>query len=498
MTDARGGAALAHAAQGLIDRGDPAGALALLDSAGGVPDADILAARASAHLAQGDGEAALGPSRAALRLDPGHPAAAFNEGRALVLLGEPEAAATAFEIAARAFPQVAEIAARQGEAAYLAGDDRRAEAAFRRALALAPGHAAAFHLMTEFLHQQADQSALEQLLQEAVRLGAAPAYRAASAFARLGRPQEALAALAVAERSSGPAAPIEMLAADLLRETGDIAAAMSRARAAASLAPGDAGANAPLARLLLATGAAAEAEALARQMLRAAPDHQLWLAFLWTALASGGSAEAGDLLDFERDIAVLDLQAPPGFSSLGSFNAALASELAPYHKSSGAPLGQSVHGGSQTRRPLQTLKSPALSAFFALSKRAIELFAASLPEDQAHPFHRSRRARLRLSGAWSVSLAPGGRHGAHVHPGGWISSAYYVDLPSQMDRESEGAGWLSLGLPPFPVPNIAAPRRLVEPRPGRLALFPSYCWHGTAPFASEGRRLTIAFDAAPY
>jgi len=498
MTDAGGGGALAHAAQDLIDRGDPVGALALLDGAGGVPNPEVLAASASAHLALGDGEAALGASRAALRLDPGHPAAAFNEGRALVLLGEPEAAVTAFEIAARAFPQVAEIVARLGEAAYLAGDDRRAEAAFRRALALAPGHAAAFHLMTEFLHQQADQSALERLLTDAVNLGAAPAYRAASAFARLGRRQEALAALAVAGRTSGPAAPIEMLAADLLRETGDIGAAMSRARAAASLAPGDAGANAPLARLLLTTGAAAKAEALARQMLGAAPGHQLWLAFLWTALASRGSAQAGDLLDFDRDVAVADLEAPPGFSSLEAFNLALISELEPFHQSSGAPLGQSVHGGSQTRRPLQTLKSPALSAFFAQSKGAIDLFAASLPENPAHPFHRSRSAPLRLSGAWSVSLAPGGRHGAHVHPGGWISSAYYVELPAQMERETENAGWLALGFPPFPVPNIAAPRRLIEPRPGRLALFPSYCWHGTAPFASEGRRLTIAFDAAPH
>jgi hypothetical protein len=27
-----------------------------------------------------------------------------------------------------------------------------------------------------------------------------------------------------------------------------------------------------------------------------------------------------------------------------------------------------------------------------------------------------------------------------------------------------------------------------------LVLFPSYMWHGTAPFSSDGTRLTCAFD----
>jgi len=37
---------------------------------------------------------------------------------------------------------------------------------------------------------------------------------------------------------------------------------------------------------------------------------------------------------------------------------------------------------------------------------------------------------------------------------------------------------------------------LIEPKPGRLALFPSWMWHGTRPFA-EGERITVAFDVAP-
>ena len=47
--------------------------------------------------------------------------------------------------------------------------------------------------------------------------------------------------------------------------------------------------------------------------------------------------------------------------------------------------------------------------------------------------------------------------------------------------------------PNFPVD--LPPFRTVEPKPGRLALFPSYMWHGTRPFG-EGERLTVAFDVA--
>ena len=37
----------------------------------------------------------------------------------------------------------------------------------------------------------------------------------------------------------------------------------------------------------------------------------------------------------------------------------------------------------------------------------------------------------------------------------------------------------------------------VRPRPGLLALFPSYMWHGTVPFRADERRLTMAFDVVP-
>jgi hypothetical protein len=39
--------------------------------------------------------------------------------------------------------------------------------------------------------------------------------------------------------------------------------------------------------------------------------------------------------------------------------------------------------------------------------------------------------------------------------------------------------------------------RAVEPREGRLVIFPSYFYHRTRPFDCIGARISIAFDAVP-
>ena len=125
----------------------------------------------------------------------------------------------------------------------------------------------------------------------------------------------------------------------------------------------------------------------------------------------------------------------------------------------------------------------------------VEQHVAQLPPPAArHPTLLAERAPIRFAGSWSVRLAGEGFHVNHVHPAGWISSAFYVALPEAAMGGGSDAGWLSLGeatelgldLPPL---------RLIEPKPGRLVLFPSTMWHGTRPFAG-GERLTVAFDVA--
>ncbi|MBL0001330.1 MAG: hypothetical protein IPO97_10290 [Sphingomonadales bacterium] len=103
---------------------------------------------------------------------------------------------------------------------------------------------------------------------------------------------------------------------------------------------------------------------------------------------------------------------------------------------------------------------------------------------------------VRFAGSWSVRLAGKGFHANHVHPAGWISSALYVALPERGPDDSPNAGWLALGSPEAGLGLDISPTRLIEPKPGRLVMFPSTMWHGTVPF-DAGERLTVAFDVAP-
>jgi hypothetical protein len=100
---------------------------------------------------------------------------------------------------------------------------------------------------------------------------------------------------------------------------------------------------------------------------------------------------------------------------------------------------------------------------------------------------------LSFGPSWSVRLAGSGFHFAHVHPGGVMSSACYISLPEGMGEQDPQEGWLEIGRPPPQLKVDLPPIATVEPRPGRLVLFPSYIFHGTRPFKA-GERLTVAFD----
>ena len=80
-----------------------------------------------------------------------------------------------------------------------------------------------------------------------------------------------------------------------------------------------------------------------------------------------------------------------------------------------------------------------------------------------------------------------------------MSSAFHVSLPGSAvgsGSQAEG-GWLQFGMPLEDLGLGLCPRRVIQPKPGHVALFPSYMWHGTVPFEAPEDRLTIAFDMQP-
>lgn len=173
----------------------------------------------------------------------------------------------------------------------------------------------------------------------------------------------------------------------------------------------------------------------------------------------------------------------------------LAETLRKRHTLSGQPLEQSLRGGTQTDGNLFMYVDPVIVQLReAIRSTVAEHVARFGPVDPSHPLLGSRREPIRFSGSWSVRLHSKGYHANHVHPVGWISSALYIVLPPDIGQGD--AGILTLGEPSAPTFPVDLPAlRTVRPEPGRLALFPSYTWHGTRPFG-EGERMTVAFDVA--
>lgn len=158
-------------------------------------------------------------------------------------------------------------------------------------------------------------------------------------------------------------------------------------------------------------------------------------------------------------------------------------------------LEQSVRGGTQTDGQLFFHHDPVIQAVRAKVTQCVADYIAALPPIIAgHPLlGLPRGGDARFAGSWSVRLSAQGHHSVHTHPQGWISSALYVSLPSPEDLGAQPAGWLSFGSPPPELNLSLPPFHAVEPKPGRLVLFPSTMWHETVPF-NDGERLSIAFD----
>jgi tetratricopeptide (TPR) repeat protein len=194
-------------------------------------------------------------------------------------------------------------------------------------------------------------------------------------------------------------------------------------------------------------------------------------------------------LDRPQFVAIVDLD--PGEVDL----IALGALLRRLHEGSGRFLDQSVRQGTQTEGNLFARTDPEIVRLREAMRRAVATYAERLPSPEVgHPLLARRPCkRVRFVGSWSVRLGDAGFHQYHHHPQGWISSAFYVAVPEAL---GPGEGRLMLGGAPVDLGLDLAPIQTVEPKPGRLVIFPSTMWHGTSPFAA-GERMSVAFDIMP-
>ena len=435
--------------------------------------------------------------RHSISLDPDNRVTHHNLGALLVEMERPEAI-SALERARRLGADGYENAYVRGRAALNAGDLDGAEANFERAVALQPAKLEAQRTLAQVRFMRGDPEFVRSLA------GAASADRENLPLQLLlgellWRAGQLTAAEAVTRDllvHKGHGAAVQSTLAGILLESGRAKEAEAFALEAAAASPDDEVVIRNLVTILLTLGAAEDASPFIQAQRRRRPDSQAWLAFEATAARALGKARYLELYDYASLVRVFDLQAPPGWSSIAELNRALAATLGERHRFSSQPLDQTLRNGTQTSRSLLTDPDPAVRAILSAFAAPIEDYRRTLRTPEDHPLSRANIGASKFTGAWSVRLHRNGYHVNHYHPEGMLSSAYYVEVPSETQDANLKSGWIKFGEPRYAVPGLAA-AHFVQPRPGRLVLFPSYMWHGTNAIHGEEARLCIAFDVRP-
>jgi tetratricopeptide (TPR) repeat protein len=247
----------------------------------------------------------------------------------------------------------------------------------------------------------------------------------------------------------------------------------------------------------IAAGDAQKAAALCARSVALAPYDQLALAVLGTAWRMQDDERDEMLNGYDSLIQIYDLDPPQGFSDMESFNAELNVWLDRAHPTTREYLDQSLRNGSQTPDKLFGAGHDLVERLQSRIREAITRYIADMKADDSHPLLARRSRDFGYAGSWSSRLRDCGFHTNHIHPEGWISSCYYVSLPPAVEDTQGRQGWIKFGEPALDVTLKDPIRRAIQPRPGRLVLFPSYMWHGTIPFRDAHPRTTIAFDVVP-
>lgn len=282
----------------------------------------------------------------------------------------------------------------------------------------------------------------------------------------------------------------------LSQDRGDYTIALDLAERAVAKNPGETRLQELVIQALLSLGRGADAMPMIETLRRRMPMDQFYIALEATAARLTGDARYAQLYDYERLVQRYELPVPRGWSSIEDFHADLVPVLMDRHRFVAPPLDQSLRGGTQTPGGLTGDPNPVIKAFLEAIKGPIGDYCDALGTAPAHPLSARNSGEFRLIGCWSVLLRREGFHVNHVHSEGWISSAYYVEVPDEVDDQAAQSGWIKFGEPKFFVPGAAA-ERVVQPAAGMLVLFPSYMWHGTTPIHGDEPRMTIAFDVVP-
>lgn len=446
-------------------------------------------------------EEAVAAYRRALSLQPGLVQAQMNLGTALRALGRRDEAIAAFKQAVALAPGHADAHYNLGHSLQTAERLEEAVGAYRQAIALQPGFAEAHSNLGNALR---DLERLEEAV-DAYRRAIELRPRAGQARANLGvalnelgRYREAIAALRQAIDSGAATPATHYNLGRALHEAGRLDEAAPAYREALRLRANFANAAGQLALLHLAQGAPDRAVAVCEEFLAGDAGNTLLLAYKAAALTELGRHEdARALLGIDRFVRPRRIAPPADYADVAAFNEALAAHVLAHPTLVYAPSRHATRFGRHTGELLDEAKGPIVD-LEAVIRDAVADYIAAMAEEAGHPFPQARPRKWRLT-AWAVVMDSQGHQVPHIHPSGWLSGVYYVQLPEVIAADrNDRAGWIEFGRPGDEVPvRREAEVSLLRPEAGKLILFPSYLYHRTIPFEAARQRISIAFDVLP-
>lgn len=400
-------------------------------------------------------------------------------------------------------PNAPDLALPAGQLFAMQGQYVQAGAAFRQALAHPQTALLAYRNLVQNSWMtngyEAAEATIEQVISAAPNAGFAY-IQGSDLLVDMGHAPEAMMLLDRCEAKFGPQSDIDVARANIAIERGEAEAALHLSEAALSKTPGAPRVMASYVRACLMNGEFSKALETARNVLTFVPHNQFWIGVEATALRGLGE-NYQRLYDYSKFVKAYDLEAPAEYGDIAEFLTQLKSALEARHDSQNHPMGQSLRQGTQTSADLRFAADRVLQDFFQALNTPIKDYMAHIGHDPDHPVGQRNTGKYRLTGAWSVRLHGGGFHVNHVHPEGWISSSFYVDVPDGTASDKDQKGWIKFGEPPFKVPDgsggFMGAEHVIAPKAGRLVLFPSYMWHGTIPIDEGKTRMTLPFDAVP-
>jgi tetratricopeptide (TPR) repeat protein len=482
------------------DRQRPADALAILAPlcASGQADAELATQHVAALVALGRQDEAVMFYRRLVEASPGNLVATHAMAIALDAAGRAaEAERAAGHVLARGH-RTAAAHFTHARSLIALGDFERAEAALRDCLRLEPRLADAHsHLARLVWMRSGDLAQTTAALDQALQASPCDDTLWAAKAAILQGAGDARGAYAclVAQAAHAQAPPALLVRAGLAALEFDPASARVLAERALHVSATSA-ARSLLAAALLGIGEPRSGLDQCETLLAGAPDDQYLIALQTTAWRLLDDARHLEFCDYAQLVLPQQLQAPAPWRDLASFLADLTRSLERLHDPHGHPLlFQSLRHGTETTEDLARHTDPVIRALFQAFDTPIRNYLTHIGRG-SDPLRRRNDGSYRFNGGWSVRLRTAGYHNNHVHPRGWISSAFYVDLPDNMAASSHD-GCLAFGEPGIATQPTLPAQHVIRPAPGMLVLFPSYFWHGTVPFTSAQARLTVAFDVLP-